>query len=304
MAKSSSVDHMSISSSVSHHRVQRSTTLNRKYVKKPAKVNIPESPAKSRTDDLKRRQALAAKINSERIAALKAGKSLRKTTSSTAKSTTPRPLASTMTKKNIKTKLSPAATKAKRAKDTAVESALKSVATMEKKVNTKSKSKVKLPKLSAKHSLGAKKLLLAFGCAALAVGVLGYIISNNTPDISVRVAAMSTGIDAKYPSYVPRGYTLSDIVSGDKSISMTFKDSEEHFFTLSEEATVWDNETLEETYVKETWGNNYTSVREQGITIFISNSDATWINGNILYKISASGYNLTKKQIKSIVTSL
>ena len=126
----------------------------------------------------------------------------------------------------------------------------------------------------------------------------------NTPDISVRVAAMQTGIDAAYPTYVPRGYSLSDIVSEDKKISMSFSGSDKDSFTLSEEKTAWDNETLESSFVKATWGNNYTSVREQGITIFISGSSATWINGNILYKITASGNNLTKKQIKSIVTSL
>lgn len=321
MAKAASVDHTSLSSSASHRRVQRSTTLNRKYVKKPAKVNISESAAQARTDDLKRRQALANKINSERIAALKAGKSLRPAATAAkataAKATAAkaadagakasagaaRPLAVTLEKTAFPatTASSTATKKAKQAKDNAVESALKIVATMDKK--SAKKADAKIPKLSSKRSLGVKKLLLAFGCAALAVGVLGYFISNNTPDISVRVAAMQTGIEATYPKYIPRGYSLSDIISGDKTVSMTFKDSEDHSFTLTEEATTWDNDTLEATYVKETWGNNYTSVRENGITIFISNSDAAWLNGNILYKIKASGFNLTKKQIKSIAAN-
>ena len=115
---------------------------------------------------------------------------------------------------------------------------------------------------------------------------------------------MQTGIDATYPTYIPRGYSLSDIVSEDKKISMSFSSSDKTSFTLSEEKSSWDNETLESSYVKSTWGNNYTSVREQGITIFISGSNAAWVNGNILYKLTASGNNLTKKQIKSIVTSL
>ena len=157
--------------------------------------------------------------------------------------------------------------------------------------------------ISAKHAFGTKKLLLAFGCAALVVGVIGYAISTNTPDISVRVAAMQTGIDAAYPTYIPRGYSLSGIVSEDKKITMTFNSGEDSF-VLSEEKSSWDNETLESSIVKSTWGNNYTSVREQGITIFISGSDAAWVNGGILYKIDASANNLTKKQIKSISTSL
>ena len=291
MDKDQSQERITVSSSASHRRVQRSTTLNRKYVKKPEKVAAVDSVAKRRADDLKRRQALADKINRERLAALKAGKTLREAAATPA---APKPLSATIEKNlvsNTKTE------KAKAVKDSAVKSALKSVATLE----TESKP---TKGISTKRSLGAKKLLLAFGCAALAVGVVGYFVSVNTPDISVRVAAMQTGIDATYPTYIPRGYSLSDIVSEDKKISMTFSSSDNTSFTLSEEKSSWDNETLEASYVKQTWGNNYTSVREQGITIFISGSNAAWINGNILYKIDASGNNLTKKQIKSIVTSL
>ncbi|MBR3595321.1 DUF4367 domain-containing protein [Candidatus Saccharibacteria bacterium] len=295
MENDNPVDHTSISSSASHRRVQRSTTLNRKYVKKPEKVAAVDSVAKRRADDLKRRQALADKINRERLAALKAGKTLREAAATPAAPTsTPRPLSATI-ERNLIT--SPKAEKATKVKDSAVKSALKSVASMDADSGNKKG-------ISTKRTLGAKKLLLAFGCAALAVGIVGYFVSVNTPDISVRVAAMQSGIDATYPTYIPRGYSLSDIVSEDKKISMTFNDSESGSFTLSEEKTSWDNETLEASYVKSTWGNNYTSVREQGITIFISGSNATWINGNILYKIQASGNNLTKKQIKSIVTSL
>lgn len=294
MDKDQSQERITVSSSASHRRVQRSTTLNRKYVKKPEKVAAVDSVAKRRAEDLKRRQALADKINRERLAALKAGKTLREADATPAVPVAHRPLSATIEKNLVATKKTE---KAKEAKDSAVQSALKSVATLE------SESKP-TKAISAKRSLGAKKLLLAFGCAALAVGVVGYFVSVNTPDISVRVAAMQTGIDATYPTYIPRGYSLSDIVSEDKKISMTFSSSDKTSFTLSEEKSSWDNETLESSYVKSTWGNNYTSVREQGITIFISGSNAAWVNGNILYKLTASGNNLTKKQIKSIVTSL
>lgn len=289
-----SVNRTSISSSASHRRIQRSTTLNRKYVKRPEKVAAIDSVAKRHADDLKRRQALADRINRERLAALKANKTVREAaTASPAASSKSQALPVEMEKALV---ASPKTEKAEAVKDSAVKSALRSVASMEQEKPASS--------ITSKRPLGTKKLLLAFGCAALVVGVIGYFVSRNTPDISVRVAAMQTGIDATYPTYIPRGYSLSDIVSEDKKISMTFSDAESSSFTVSEEKTSWDNETLETSFVKATWGNNYTSVREQGITIFIAGSNATWINGNILYKITASGNNLTKKQIKSIVTSL
>ena len=53
------------------------------------------------------------------------------------------------------------------------------------------------------------------------------------------------------------------------------------------------------------FGEDYTTVREQGVTIFISDrSDAAWVNGGILYKLTISSGTLTKKQIKNIALSL
>lgn len=315
MENSSDTEKTNLSSSASHQRVQKSTTLNRKYVKKPGKETesaLIDSVAKRRAEDLKRRQALADKINRERLSALKSGKSLR-TPATSAKTSAPvatppaptvpaeipeapKPLAATI-EKNLVTSSAPEKP-AKDIKEKAVQAALKSVEMVESE-----KEKNTAP-ISTKHSIGAKKILLAFGCAAIAVGIIGYFVSTNTPDLSVRVAAMQSGIEAAYPSYVPRGYTLTDIVSSEGKLDMTFTNSENGSFILSEEKSSWDNETLEASYAKETWGQNYTSIREQGITIFVSGSDAAWVNGGIIYKLTSSGNNLTKKQIKSIVTSL
>ena len=312
-----------LSSSASHTRVQKSTTLNRRYVKKPEAVSINaesaalDSVAKRRADDLKRRQALADQINRERLAALKQGQTLRVNFSASAPSTPVAPVATPVAPKPVT--VAPAAPKPlssvieksltsapksekslKEIKDSALASAMKNVDSVDKQ---SSRAITSTPD-SVKTRLGANKLLLAFGCAALAVGVIGYVVSTNTPDLSVRVAAMQSGIEASYPSYIPRGYTLSDIVSEEGKLTMVFTNSESLSFTLTEEKSAWDNDALENNYVKETWGTNYTSLREQGITIFVAGSDAAWTNGGIVYRLDASGNNLTKKQIKSIVVSL
>jgi hypothetical protein len=126
------------------------------------------------------------------------------------------------------------------------------------------------------------------------------------PDLSVQVASMQAGIDAKYPSFIPSGFQLSG-VSTDKSgpIRLEFTSSNNTSFTLTEEKSAWDSNALLNNYVKGAWGEDYAVVREQGITIYISNSDAAWVNGGICYKLaSQSADALTKQQIKSIVTSL
>ena len=117
---------------------------------------------------------------------------------------------------------------------------------------------------------------------------------------------MQTGITASYPSYVPRDYTLGDIFSEDGKITMVFNGPNGAAFNLIEEKSSWDTSALVRNYIEPTWGNDYTTTSEQGITIYISNvsSDAAWVNSGILYRITSSGTPLTKKQVRSIVVSL
>lgn len=187
-------------------------------------------------------------------------------------------------------------------KERAIEQALESVATM----NEPSKTKRRQPAMRAKRKGGVKRFVIAFTCAAICVGgVIGFV-SSNIPDISVRVAAMQTGITASYPSYVPRDYKLGDVFSESGKISMVFDGPDGASFTLEEEKSSWDSSALLRNFVEANWGEDYATTHEQGITIYIadSTSDAVWVNGGVLYKITSSGTPLTKKQVRSIVTSL
>ena len=158
-----------------------------------------------------------------------------------------------------------------------------------------------------KKSIHKKSTRLAFAlfCSTAVVASLFCIAQTNMPDISVRVAAMQTGIQATYPSYIPREYRLSGVyTTQDNSVAMDFTGPNQAKFTLTEEKLPWDSNALLNRYVKNKWGENYDSVREQGITIYISGSNAAWVNAGIVYKINNFQGELTKKQIKNIVTSL
>ena len=73
---------------------------------------------------------------------------------------------------------------------------------------------------------------------------------------------------------------------------------------MIEEKSSWDTNALLSNYVKTEYGENYSIVREQGLTIYISNSDAAWVNGGIVYKLKTASGDLTNKQIRAIATSL
>lgn len=182
--------------------------------------------------------------------------------------------------------------------------AMRSVATMNDSPTDSTRSKKKREVVRTHKKSGGKRFLIAFGCATACVGAFFYFISSNMPDISVRVAALQTGIEAAYPSYIPRGYSLGDVASEDGKIGMKFNGPDGASFTLVEEKSSWDSAALERNLVKPTWSDKYSTTHEQGITIYICGSDAAWVNGGILYRISSTNDNLTKKQLRNIVVSL
>ena len=158
---------------------------------------------------------------------------------------------------------------------------------------------------SMRKASAGKRFFIAFSASAAVVAVLGLIVRFNMPDVSVRVAAMQTGIEATYPTYIPRGYQLNSVTTDkENGITMEFSDSEKHTFTINEKKSSWDSNALLNNYVKERWGSDYTALREHGITIYVSDGNATWVNGGLVYNLASDTGVLTKKQIKNIVTSL
>lgn len=190
-------------------------------------------------------------------------------------------------------------------KDRAIEQAMRSMATMESTPNKKRQASFK-PVAHTKRKTSFKRFIIATGCALACIAGVVYFVSSNIPDVSIRVAAMQTGIQASYPSYVPREYTLNNIDSEAGKINMHFDGPNNSSFNLVEEKSSWDSSALLRNYVEPTWGDNYTTTHEQGITIYISNvnCDAVWVNGGVLYTITSSGTSLTKKQVRNIVVSL
>lgn len=198
---------------------------------------------------------------------------------------------------------------AKQLKDQAIQKALASAEKVsmegEKNMSDKTKSKKKTKKFGEQIHFSFGRIALATACAAAAVFAIVYFVNLNMPDISLRVAAMQTGIDPAYPNYVPRDFSVSSITSSEGKIVMNFVNNDSgDSFTLTEEKSSWDTNALLSNFVKDEYGENYSIVREQGLTIYISGSNAAWVNGGIVYKIDTTSGNLSNKQIRSIAVSL
>lgn len=191
---------------------------------------------------------------------------------------------------------------ARELKQRAVEKAL---AAVEKSRELENSSVMVAAMKKEKKKNKIKKVILATACALSCVAVLAYFVNMNVPDISVRVAAMQAGIDAKYPSYLPKGFKIVEVsAEKDNKVSMEFRGENGDGFTLAQSKSVWDSVTLMNNYVKQKWGNSFTRIREQGITIFLTREGAVWVNRGMMFEVTVRGRMLEPTQIKNLAVSL
>ena len=280
-----------------HRRVQSSTTLNRKYVKRPTRATDIMVKTPSTTGSPKIQRYHTSPI-ARPAAARKADDMI------PAQSHPMQTTARTRMQMRGQSMRTQPVTKmtAKELKEQAIKKALANAAktpTLAEQITTKEQKK------TGKIRFGASRVVLALSCAAAAVFAIAYFVNLNMPDISLRVAAMQTGINASYPGYIPRDYRLSSITSEDSKINLKFYNANTgDLFSLIEEKSSWDSNALLNNYVKPTFDENYTTVREQGITIYLAEDSATWVNGGIVYKLQYNNGALNNRQIRSIAVSL
>lgn len=264
-----------------HRKVGASTTLNRKYVARPtAKVSAEKAASDYRAEQLKRRQELAEKMNREATMNRLGLK---------------HPLQVSANEKLRERKATPVVQK-KTAAELKEEAIKKALTTTIKKTEEK-------PALKTKSKISITRIFIALACATASVFAITYLVKLNMPDFSLRVAAAQSGIEAKYPNYTPEGYSLEGITSESGKVTIAFKNNT-NTFTLSEEKSSWNSSALLNNYVKKEFGDNYTIVKERGLTIYMTNEKATWVNGGVLYKLYFKADSLDKTQICSLATSL
>ncbi len=285
-----------------HRQTMASTTLNRKYVKRPQAVKkttnadfavqVKTSPKISRFGSLM--NETAATKSAEQIQPAEphptqvlANQRLRERKEQATQRQTTKLTAKELKDQAIKKALLAAS------KTTDEETMAQTIAEEQKTATTK----------KTKMRFGFGRVVLALACAAAAVFAIVYFVSLNMPDVQFRATAMQ--LNAVYPNYLPRDYSPTEIASENNIITLSFKNhNNEDAFSISEEKSSWDSNSLLNNYVKDNFGENYTVIREQGLTIYMNDNKAAWVNGGIVYKMNIKKGSLTKKQISSIAASL
>ncbi|MDO4773663.1 MAG: hypothetical protein Q4A37_00880 [Candidatus Saccharibacteria bacterium] len=142
---------------------------------------------------------------------------------------------------------------------------------------------------------------VAVGMAVMVLG--GYFTYLSMPNISIRMAAIQSGVNAKYPGYRPDGYALRGPISfknGEVSMKFAYAGGEQHY-TLTQQKSNWDSAAVKEYAASE--GEVLTTTMVDGLTIYGHGDRATWVNGGVLYQITSHA-PLSSQQIQKIATSL
>jgi len=331
------------SSAVAHRTVQKSTTLNRRFVKKPVAKQVkivPETSVRKQTvsgvtaASVQRQRSGAAMIKRGKRVQLspiaKQGAAKQTATKQAVAKQAAQPVAKSAQAKaaeellvkraNPRTEArvsESAVAKAARARATArkqqsqqvymssQEMKERAISNALKKISAMDKAEAKKCSAQAKCEKQRGHLFAALSFAVLSVALLGYLVYLNLPDLSVRVAAMNSGIENAYPSYVPMNYRLQGLAKEDNgTITMNFTRSDGGKFTMTEKKSSWDSSALLNNYVSDNWGSDYTVAKGQGLTIYISGSNAVWVNGGVMYLIESEGDSLTTDDLHDIAISL
>ena len=327
------------SSNVDHRRIQKSATLNRKFVKKPtsrlritasagaASKSMRQHGQQRRMDMIQRQntvklqpvaqkaQVAQAKAQPQQAQAKQQQQPQQQRVAAARKQIISEEKDVEKVQKNQTLEAAKARMAARKAaaqpehlsaqelKDRAIKQALRKVerldddGTMGAQFNEATRQK--------QHFWKKRSFAISACMAVIAVALLGYLVALNMPDISVRVAAMQTGIEKLYPSYVPSNYRLDGLVKEEAGrVTMNFKREDGKKFILMEEKSSWDSAAVLSNYVKKNWGNNYSIAKGQGLTIYISGSNAAWVNGGVFYVITNEDGSLSATDLHDIAVSL
>jgi hypothetical protein len=142
---------------------------------------------------------------------------------------------------------------------------------------------------------------MAAGFAVFAL-FIGYFTYLNAPALSVKVAAIQSGVDATLPQYAAQGYKLNGLAYFDgEAVNLAYRNGGDSY-TVKQSASAWDSVALLENYVAPKWHKNYETYSEKGLTIYKNDrNQAVWINGGKMYTVE--GEKLNADEIRKIAGS-
>jgi hypothetical protein len=147
---------------------------------------------------------------------------------------------------------------------------------------------------------------MKFAALAVFVSVAAlFLIWQNLPAVAVHVAAAKAHVNAALPSYTPEGFAYAGSLKyAPGAVTMEFKDKkhDQGSFSLTQTASNLSGQSLQDSALPKDSPVQTSEVK--GTTVYIyGNSNALWTNRHVLYKLENKA-NLSSDQVLKIVQSL
>lgn len=157
-----------------------------------------------------------------------------------------------------------------------------------------------------RKSFFARKKFISFSMGfAVAIFGVGYLTYVNLPDIASRIIAFQSGIAVETPAYIANGYSPKGLAYFDgKNVSFEYKKGDSNY-KVQQSQSGWDSSALLQNYVTKKWSEDYSTTYSNGLTIYSNRrGESVWVNNGKLYKIEVSGNKISDEEIRKIATSL
>ena len=139
--------------------------------------------------------------------------------------------------------------------------------------------------------LGISHKILNVSAAMLATVLLvGFFTYQNLASLSMQVASSRAGFEAQLPGYKPAGYGLAGPIEyepGTVSVSFVSRTDDSNL-KLTQEVSNWNSEALQENFLGQN-SSEFQARQEKGKTIYIyDGNNATWVSGGVWYRIESN----------------
>ena len=168
------------------------------------------------------------------------------------------------------------------------------------------KSRPERPKHRLARNLGFSRKAANMALTALTIIILGgFVLYQNIPNLSMRIASSRAGFSANMPGYKPSGFSMSGPVEyGPGKVKISFSsNSDQRSFSLTQQVSNWNSSALVDNYMVAS-NKQYQTFDDNGKTIFIyDSSNATWVSGGVWYQIEGDS-SLNSDQLLKIANSI
>lgn len=146
---------------------------------------------------------------------------------------------------------------------------------------------------------------LSFSVAAVVILAAAFwLVWQNLPSVAVHVAAARAHVNAVLPTYTPDGFGLAGRINYDPgTVTMQFKDKSSRSFSLTQKASDLNSAAIPDTMLKNDPSVQTSMIGGTTVYIYGDHNDATWVNHGVLYNLNNSA-DLPADQVLKIVQGL